>query len=151
MKKSLLLLLPIILIFNGCFLTKWANKGDEVVNTVDVKVEEIKEVYVDLKETYTSKVHLYKLLRDTIYGKNGETDIWKHISDREPYLKSQLTELDITLVTMHTYLVDMDSKLTGRYIKWQEYKEVAKKVTDQMRKIDLVMEGLNFVIKSKMK
>jgi len=149
--KKLLLCLVYCLLLQGCFLGKWANKTDEIVAKVDVKIEDIKELYEVQKAMYIQKRYTYNNLKETIYGKDGNTEIWQYLIANEKQLTINLVFLDKEMRKLDRKLIELDKTLTVKYLTWLEYKKAVSKMANQMKKADIILEGLNLAIKTKLK
>lgn len=148
-KTGLIMISIISFLTGGCFLAHIAETSEETVQKIDIKVEQIVNLYNSQKEMYLQKRKTYIELRKTIYGENGKTKIWQYLIKNEPELVMYLADLNRQLIALDAKLAEIDISLTKNYMTWQQYKSAVIEINTKIRKMDIVLEGLNLIIKNK--
>ena len=149
--KKIIILICICSLFSGCLgLKRLVRNTKRTMVTVDVKVEELKEVYTELRTMYIQKRKVYLKLKETIYGTNGNTDIWKWLYKNDRALIEELHQLDRSLIKLDLELQELDIKIATNYLSWQDFKEKTLKITTGINKVNIALEMINMAIKTKL-
>ncbi len=138
-----LIIIFIAILFIGC--SKVFSKVNDGMQKINIKVEEIKELYDLTKNSYLTKKEMYLKLRKTVYGYKGETELWKKINKKNPELKQMLIEIDKSLQEIDLQLIEFDKKIKISYISWQDFKEIFQKTNNIEQKIEIFMDFLTTI------
>ena len=143
-------LLLSITIYQGCSLNSLVKEVKKQVPEIPVKVDELKDLYLIQKDMYKNKKITAIKFQKTIFGNNGETDMWIYLLKTEKPLTIKLKKLWEDLKILDKKLIELDKKLIVEYMTWKSYQKTVTDMTNSIKKTDIALNLLNIVINKKL-